>query len=140
MALNDPHDDTPLLLFDGECGFCTLSVLWLMRRLRRPVRIEPWQRTALADYGLTPELADRYAWWIERGRPLEPGYRAGARALMACGGAWAWVGRLLIVPPVAWLARLAYRLIAINRGRLPGVTPACRRPEWPPPRGAGGGL
>lgn len=126
----------PILVFDGECGFCTASVLWLRRRLKRPVELVPWQELA-ATGGLTGVRLDRddvrrWAWWIEDGRRWR-GHRAGGRALLACRGAWPALGALLLLPaPLSWPAALGYRLVARFRGRLPGVTPACRRDRWPP--------
>jgi predicted DCC family thiol-disulfide oxidoreductase YuxK len=122
----------PVLLFDGKCGFCTRSVLWVLRRLARPVDMVPYQNADLAALGVTREQARRAAWWVEAGLEPERGHRAIARSLEACRGGWPWLGRLLRLPPVSWLAAGGYVLIARYRRYLPGTTPACRRPEWPP--------
>lgn len=126
----------PILVFDGECGFCTASVLWLRRRLKRPVELVPWQKPAeaggLAELGLDREQLRRWAWWLEDGRRWR-GHRAVGRALLACRGAWPALGAVLLAPPpLSWSAALGYRLVARLRGHLPGVTPACRRDHWPP--------
>ncbi|MEM9554385.1 MAG: DUF393 domain-containing protein [Acidobacteriota bacterium] len=122
---------TPILVFDGDCGFCTRSALWLRARLLQPVRLQPWQTTDLAALGLREEQTRRAAWWLDGAR-RDSGHRAIARALIACGAPWPLLGRLLLVPPISWAAALGYRLIARYRGLLPGTTPACRRPDWPP--------
>ncbi|NDH76279.1 MAG: DUF393 domain-containing protein, partial [Actinobacteria bacterium] len=42
-----------LLIFDGDCGFCTTSAGWIERRLPDDVRVAPWQILDLEQYGLT---------------------------------------------------------------------------------------
>jgi hypothetical protein len=44
---------------------------------------------------------------------------------------WPWrpFGALLLVPPFSWIGAGLYRLIAANRHRLPGGTPACAVPQ-----------
>jgi len=39
----------------------------------------------------------------------------------------------MLVPPISWLAALAYHVISVNRYRLPGGTPACAVPAQVPP-------
>jgi predicted DCC family thiol-disulfide oxidoreductase YuxK len=41
---------------------------------------------------------------------------------------WKAVGVVLQVPPISWLAALVYVVVAKNRHRLPGGTPACKLP------------
>jgi predicted DCC family thiol-disulfide oxidoreductase YuxK len=131
-----PSEDTlPLLVFDGDCGFCTAAVDWAARRFRRPVEVAPWQRLELDELGLTREDVDLYAWWIERGDDAPDGlrrwrgHRAAGRALRSCRGIWPFFGLLLLLPPpVSWIWAAGYRLVARFRGYLPGATPACKLP------------
>ena len=118
-----------MLVFDGDCGFCTTSAAWITRRWPEggPVAV-PWQSLpvdAMVGAALTPEDFERAAWWIDGDRS-ESGAAAVARALIAAGGRCATVGRILLVPPVSWVAPWAYRLVARVRHRLPGGTSACR--------------
>jgi predicted DCC family thiol-disulfide oxidoreductase YuxK len=117
----------PLLIFDGACGFCTAAVDWLRARLVQPVRIEPWQRTDLAAFGIGPEDARRTVWWIDASGRAHHSEQAVGRALGACGAGWPLVGRVLRAPVLRHLFRLGYRLVARHRHRLPGTTPALRR-------------
>lgn len=130
----------PLFVFDGDCGFCTMSVDWVGRRLREPAEIVPWQRLDLEELGLSQHDVDRYAWWIEPAEPTEGaeaqgkkskwrGHRAAGRALRRCRGLWPWLGAVLLAPPpISWIWAAGYRLIANMRGILPGATPACKLP------------
>lgn len=120
--------DLPLLVYDGDCGFCTASVAWLRRRLPAgsELTVAPWQDLDLRAVGLLPTEVLEAAWWVGPGGDRRRGARAAAAALRAAGGAWGVAGRVLDVPPVSWLAAAVYRLVARYRYRLPGATDACR--------------
>ena len=125
-----PDDARGLLVYDGCCGFCERSAEWV--RSKWPpsdaYAAIPWQELGeprLTALGLTREDVSKAAWWVEDGR-RDGGHLAIARSLIAAGGGWSMVGRLLLVPPIRWLAAVGYRVVAANRGRLPGATTACR--------------
>jgi predicted DCC family thiol-disulfide oxidoreductase YuxK len=118
--------NAPILIFDGDCSFCTTSATWIEHRVPNDVRVEPWQRLDLAALGLTEADVTTAAYWVdERGQKYR-GHRSIAKALIAAGGAWKPVGVLLLIPPLSWLAAVGYLLVAKNRHRLPGGTPACK--------------
>ncbi|WP_330185843.1 DUF393 domain-containing protein [Nocardia sp. NBC_01503] len=56
------------------------------------------------------------------------GARAGALLLRRAAQPWRAVGAIMLNPPISWLAAALYRLVAKNRHRLPGGTPACAFP------------
>lgn len=121
----------PLLVYDGDCGFCTRSARWVARRLPAgsPATVAPWQSLDLRSLGLTPVDVASAAWWIDADGGKRRGHLAMAAALGRIGGRWAVVGRLLATPPVSWLARPVYALVARYRHRMPGSTDACRLPR-----------
>ncbi len=82
-------------------------------------------KSKLTSLGLDLDDVSRAAWWVEDGR-RDGGHRAVARSLIAAGGVWGVVGRFLLVPPLCWFAAIGYRIVADNRGRLPGHAPSCR--------------
>jgi predicted DCC family thiol-disulfide oxidoreductase YuxK len=118
---------TDVLVFDGDCSFCTGIARWVERRLPAGTGIVPYQRVRdAAAYGLTEREVAAAAYWIDaRGRPHR-GHLAFSRALQRMGGAWSVLGDLIEVPPISWLARVGYEIVARNRHRLPGPLPACR--------------
>jgi predicted DCC family thiol-disulfide oxidoreductase YuxK len=118
--------DGGLLVYDGDCGFCTRSASWIARRLPPGCRAQPWQALDLGALGLTEAEVTTAAYWVEAEGRLRRGSDAVAAALVAAGGGWRLVGLVLRVPPVSWLARGVYRVVAGNRHRLPGATEACR--------------
>lgn len=129
--------DRPLLIFDGDCGFCTAAANWITRHWTEPARAVPWQelgRDGLAAVGITEtEVADA-AYWVDAHGTTSRGHLAVAAALRAAGGWRRLAGSALLVPPLSWLGRPGYWLVARYRYRLPGSTPACRAPagERPP--------
>ncbi len=112
-----------LLVYDGECGFCIRSARWIEAHLPADARVEPWQSLQLDRLGLSEPDVRAAVWWIDdrgSGTRRSRGAEAIGRSLVAAGGIWAAAGLLIIHPPLCWLARPAYALIAANRHRLRG--------------------
>ncbi len=120
------HTGSVLLVFDGDCGFCTRSAQWMKRRLPDRVRVEPWQSLDLDEMELSVADVTGAAWWIESA-PAGParGHEAIGHALVSVGGIYAILGQLIIHRPVSWLAGPVYALVARNRHRMPKGTPTC---------------
>ena len=119
-----------LLIYDGDCGFCTSSANWAASRWRqRDAEAVPWQFLTpqeLAAHGLTEGDVSASVWWIDAsGRPFRAHVAIG-RALAAGSGWSAIAGRILLVPPFRWIAAVGYPLVSRWRHKLPGGTPACR--------------
>ena len=131
----------PLLVFDGDCGFCTTSVRWFERRFPDAFATTPYQFADLESLGLTErECHDRVQWIGDVAAPRTT-RSEGARAVAAMvrhgggriggllGAAWRVAGTVADVPPVSLLADAVYAAVAANRQRLPGGTPACAMPR-----------
>ena len=127
---------TPTLVFDGDCGFCTTSVHWAERWCRPAVRFVPWQELDLEAHGLTVGAVTSAVQWLRPrtspDKPIPAGSAAVARTLLRSRWPFRPVGALMLVPPFSWLAAGVYRLVADNRYRLPGGTPACAVPAAVP--------
>lgn len=117
--------ERPLLIFDGDCGFCTRAVTLIFARLRPRAEAVRYQSVDLASLGTTPERARYEVLWSVPGEEPAGGVRAFARLLRTCDRPWPAVGTLLGTAPFRWVAHVVYRLIANNRHRLPGGTEAC---------------
>jgi predicted DCC family thiol-disulfide oxidoreductase YuxK len=123
------ESSVPLLIYDGDCSFCTTSADWVAARWHGRARAVPWQilgTDELAAHALTREDVRSAAWWIDQRRHPSRGHVAIAHALAAGSGWSATVGHVLLVPPIRWIAAAIYPLIARFRHRLPGETPACQ--------------
>lgn len=125
--LND--DNNSVLIFDGDCGFCTTAARWTALKFRHGERTEAWQslgEDGLARYGLSLDDVQEAEWWVDARGLRESGHRGIGRALVAGGGLRRIVGWLALTPPTSWLAAGIYPLVARWRYLLPGGTPACK--------------
>lgn len=117
----------PVLIFDGDCGFCTTSARfvsrWVDRRRRYAVR--PWQQLDLAGYGLSDAECLEEAKFVDERGVVHGGHAAISAALTHGAVPWRPVGALIVAPGVARLSARAYRWVAEHRQMLPGGTPAC---------------
>jgi predicted DCC family thiol-disulfide oxidoreductase YuxK len=116
----------PVLVFDGDCGFCTTVARHFESRSRTTITIVPWQRADLPNLGLTPEMAAEQVYLVSDGSHF-----AGAECfaeLMMIQGDWFHraVARTMRVPGLRRAFAWGYRVVARNRHRLPGGTPACK--------------
>jgi predicted DCC family thiol-disulfide oxidoreductase YuxK len=132
--------EQPVLVYDGDCAFCT-KCAHAVERIGPQAEVVPWQFADLDDLGITEAQATEAVRWVEVDGAVRSGHEAIAASLIAAGGAWKLIGRALLAPGISSLAAPAYRLVARNRYRLPGGTPACAMPRAmprDPPSGSGG--
>ena len=116
----------PLLVFDGDCGFCTRALGWLrVLDRRRIIQTAPLQRPGVPELiGCSQEQCKKALQW----RGVEGQRAQGAEAIAA-----ALAVALDSSLPIKVHRRTAtaqdrlYDLVARNRHRLPGVTPWCQR-------------
>lgn len=120
-----------VLVYDGDCGFCTTCV-GLLERIGPEAEIVAWQFADLAALGISAEQAADAVQLVGGDGTVRSGHEAIAAVLDTAGRFWRLAGRALLLPGISALAARAYRLIADNRYRLPGGTPACARPPAPP--------
>jgi predicted DCC family thiol-disulfide oxidoreductase YuxK len=117
-------DSRPVLLFDGECGFCS-SCARLLERIGPDAEIVPWQVADLDELGITAAQAAEAVRWVGADGAVRTGHEAIAATLSSAGRPWRIAGRAIVLPGISPLAAAVYRVIAGNRHRLPGGTPAC---------------
>jgi len=123
----------PVLVYDGDCAFCTTWVNRLRELLPRFPEALPYQWIDYGALGLDEHDVTHYAWYVTPTRHLG-GHLAFSALLRAQRGPW-WrlAGWIIATPPYSWFAQAGYAFVARNRHRLPGGTPACALP--PPARG-----
>ena len=118
-----------VLIFDGDCGFCTSTSNFIAARSSVPIEAHPWQLIDVGLYGLNQEQVAAKVYFVVGGRAFA-GHEAFAQILLAQRNALLKVvGFLLMHPPFSWLARPGYSLVARYRHKLPGGTPACEMPR-----------
>ena len=116
--------ERPVLLYDGDCAFCTRCA-GALKRIDPDAEIVAWQFTDLTELGITEEQATEAVQWVESDGSVSSGHEAIAAILNTAGRIWKIVARAILLPGISWMAARAYRLVANNRYRLPGGTPAC---------------
>ena len=118
----------PVLIFDGDCGFCTKTAN-LVKQLdtRGHIRVLPNHTTSLLDeVGLTFEQTLEAAWFVdEKGRQFR-GAGAINTCLAAVHGLFEPLVWLYALPGVRQIEDMAYAWVARNRYRMPGSTAACK--------------
>ncbi|MFE6775788.1 thiol-disulfide oxidoreductase DCC family protein [Streptomyces sp. NPDC057702] len=119
----------PVLIYDGDCAFCTRCVTFAERRVRPRCEVLPSQFADLAGLGTTRARAEREVLWVTPSGAVYGGVRAIAKALLSAGGGWAPLGALLNLPPLRWVGHAVYRLVANHRHQMPGGTAACALPR-----------
>ncbi|WP_407561168.1 thiol-disulfide oxidoreductase DCC family protein [Streptomyces sp. 184] len=130
-----------LLLYDGDCGFCSGWADFGRRRFAPEVRFVPWQSVDVAAYGVPEERLLREVVLVGEadtgtgagpgaggqappagppppGSPPPGGPMAIAGALRTGNRAGRLVGRALAAGPVRGPAAAVYRLVSRNRYRL----------------------
>ena len=121
---------TPLMIFDGDCAFCSSSARVLRKLTKNNLPIEPYQFLKLSDYDLNEELTSKAVYYVTS-KESYAGAKAIARFLLDSKTPWALLGFLLNLPVIISIAELVYAWIAKNRHRLPGGTPECSLPRNP---------
>jgi predicted DCC family thiol-disulfide oxidoreductase YuxK len=117
---------TSLLVYDGDCGFCTTAVGIAKRRIGSTAEMQPWQRLDLDTLGLTQAQCEQAVQYRDRNGHWTSAGHAAAELLREAPRPWPWLGGFLELPVASWLTERIYELVSANRHRLPGGTPACR--------------
>jgi predicted DCC family thiol-disulfide oxidoreductase YuxK len=119
----------PVLLFDGDCAFCSSCARWIQRRVPTPARLVAWQHTDPTALGVTLQEVDEAVVMVAVDLTHTNGPAAVASLLRtSTSGAWRVAGGVLALRPVLAVAWPLYRWIGRNRHRLPGGTPQCSLP------------
>jgi predicted DCC family thiol-disulfide oxidoreductase YuxK len=105
----------PLLVFDGECGFCTFWIARWHRLTGEGVDYAPYQEVAGRFPGIPLEQFQSAVQLIEPDGSISQGAEAVVRSLLGVRGlGWLpWIYRH--VPGVAPLGEGAYRFVANHR-------------------------
>jgi predicted DCC family thiol-disulfide oxidoreductase YuxK len=114
-----------VLIYDGDCAFCTLWVNRLRSWLPAFPETKTSQSVSLDDYALSAEDVAKYAWYVTRTHQYAGHLAASAllRAQPVLG--LRLLGVLIATPPISWIAALVYSFVSRFRHTLPGGTPSC---------------
>lgn len=119
----------PVLVFDGDCGFCTTTANWITKHSKVSIEAVPYQWTDLAAFGLTTAEAAAKVQLVSGGK-LFAGHNCMAKLLLIQPNLFLkFVGAVMVMPGVNPISAKVYEWIAANRQKLPGGTPACKLPR-----------
>ena len=116
----------PILIFDGDCAFCSSSIRLIAKVIRKHPEIKPYQWLDLKNYGVSKEACTTAIQFYKSEKKRYSGARAFAQFLILSNYPWRILGFLLELPLINWIAQLIYVGVARNRYRLPGGTPECK--------------
>jgi predicted DCC family thiol-disulfide oxidoreductase YuxK len=118
--------ELPLLVFDGDCAFCTTWVNRLEAVLPRFPKTIPWQWADLDALGLSQDDVNHYVWYLTSSHHF--GGHMALSALLRSQPliGLRFVGNLIATPPFSIAAAVGYHFVAKYRHLLPGGTPACQ--------------
>ncbi|MFM7014135.1 MAG: thiol-disulfide oxidoreductase DCC family protein [Actinomycetota bacterium] len=115
-----------LLIYDGDCQFCRLSLDFAIRKLKNMPEYVAFQRIDPKDYGLTTEQVSKAVWLVSAEHPPLAGHLAvAAMFLDQSNFGYKFLGLLMKYPPTSWVAGWVYGFVAANRHRMPGGTREC---------------
>lgn len=117
-----------VLIFDGDCAFCSSSARLLRKMTKNKIAIEPYQKLDLEALDLSAELTSKAVYFVSGGTRFVAA-AAIAQALIESKTPWALAGWFLNLPVIRSIAKPIYYLVAANRHRLPGGTPECQLPQ-----------
>ena len=119
----------PVLVFDGDCGFCTTTANWIKKNSRVALEIAPYQWTDLDRYGLTAEEAAARVQLVMGDKVFAGHYCMSKLLLIQPNPLLKLIGALMVMPGAEPISAKIYEWIAANRQKLPGGTPACKMPR-----------
>ena len=120
---------TPVLIFDGDCGFCTTTANWIKKNSRVALEIAPYQWTELGQDGLTAEEAGAKVQLVGGDKVFEGHYCMSKLLLIQPNALLKLLGAIMVMPGVEPISAKVYDWVAANREKLPGGTPACKMPR-----------
>ena len=119
----------PILIFDGDCGFCTTTANYVVKHSKTPILAHAWQLIDVTQFGVLQVQAQQRVYMVD-GIHVYGGHEAFAHILRLQNN---WflgaVAFLMVVPPLCWVSKIGYALVAKYRHKLPGGTPACKLPS-----------
>jgi predicted DCC family thiol-disulfide oxidoreductase YuxK len=119
----------PVLIFDGDCGFCTTTANWIEKNSLIPIESQPYQWAKLADFGLTEEEAAAKVQLVVGGKVFAGHHCMAKLLLIQPNVLLKLLGALMVMPGVDPISAKVYDSVAANRHKLPGGTPACKMPR-----------
>lgn len=105
----------PLLIWDGDCGFCKYWMLWYKNKTKGSVDYEPYQNMVDHIPGIPEEAYMEAIRLIETDGTVYDGPHAAYQALYYTNSKRALSKKYARNPLFRWLSDFGYELVAKNR-------------------------
>ncbi len=116
--MDSNREQGQFIIYDGGCGFCTNSAVWVRDHIDAPAVIVPNSPAVLAQLGVSSIDAARALQWVA------PGERASGAAAVAAwfstssARRWRFAGWFIDARLIRPFAAAIYWLVARHRSRL----------------------
>lgn len=127
--LGSSEPQPPILIYDGDCAFCSSTIRTLQRIMKKKSPMVPFQHVDTSRFGLTKQQCSQEIKFVDASGRVHGGEGAFRNLFIHAEGLWAFLGRLMNLPGVRTISGTLYRWVARNRYRLPGGTPTCALPR-----------
>lgn len=124
-----PTPLAPILIYDGDCAFCSSTIRLIKQLMPQHPPMEPFQFLRTEDYGLTRQKCGEEIKYVNANGQVYGGEAAFKNFFRDAGKAWKLIALIMSVPVVQQVSGLVYRWVARNRHKLPGGTPTCSLPR-----------
>jgi predicted DCC family thiol-disulfide oxidoreductase YuxK len=124
----------PLLIYDGECGFCGFWARYWQRLTGDAVRYEPYQQVGGEFPQIAPEDFRRAVQYIAPDGRIAAAAEASFLTLSHAPGKAFWLWLYRHVPGFAWVAERAYAFTAAHRPAGYVVSRLLWGADYSPPR------
>jgi predicted DCC family thiol-disulfide oxidoreductase YuxK len=118
-----------VLIFDGDCGFCTTTANFMVKHSKVTIEAKPWQYVDFTNLPITKEDCAEQVYLLVDGKPYG-GHEGFAMTLrVQPSKVIRFIGLVAMSKALRWFSKPTYRLVAKYRHKLPGGTPACKLPN-----------
>jgi predicted DCC family thiol-disulfide oxidoreductase YuxK len=124
----------PLLVFDGDCGFCALWVRYWRELTREAVDYQPYQEVADQYPGIEVAEFQHASQYITADGQYAGGAEASFRVLSHARGKEFWLALYQKLPGFAALSEFVYSIIAAHRSLAYRVTLVLWGRDYRPPQ------
>jgi len=124
----------PLLIYDGDCGFCKYWLRYWKRLTGDRVAYAPYQEVAAQHPEIPVAEFKRAVQYIAPDGKIASGAEAALLTLSHAGGKGFWLALYRHVPGFAAIAEAVYAFVASHRAELYRPTVWLWGPDYEPPR------
>jgi predicted DCC family thiol-disulfide oxidoreductase YuxK len=129
-----PAPARPLLIFDGDCGFCRYWAEYWRKLTGDRVDYRPYQEVGDQFTDITPAEFQRAVQYIPQSGPRASGAEASFLTLSHAHGKALWLALYRWVPGFAGISELAYSFIAAHRPAFHSISLLLWGRDYSPPQ------